>query len=156
VRMMSETGCAGVVVGRGCLGRPWLLAELAAALTGQPVPTSPSLGEVGIVLYRHAELLVAHHGPDKGLRDLRKHMAWYLRGFPVGAGLRQAFALVSTLVELADLIGRLDGDASYPPDAQGPRGRQGSPGSVALPTGWLDDPHDATVPAGADVMNSGG
>jgi len=156
VRMMSETGCAGVVVGRGCLGRPWLLAELAAALTGQPAPTSPRLGEVGIVLYRHAELLVAHHGPDKGLRDLRKHMAWYLRGFPVGAGLRQAFALVSTLDELADLIGRLDGGATYPPDAQGPRGRQGSPGSVALPTGWLDDPHDATVPAAADVMNSGG
>jgi nifR3 family TIM-barrel protein len=153
VAMMARTGCDGVVVGRGCLGRPWLFAELAAALGGTPAPVPPT---VAVVLRRHAELLAAHHGPDKGLRDLRKHMAWYLRGFPIGSELRQGFALVSTLDDLDALLARLDADAPFPADAEGPRGRQGSPGTVALPEGWLDDPQDATVPHGADVLTSGG
>ncbi len=156
VAMMAQTGCDGVVVGRGCLGRPWLFAELGAALTGRPAPTPPSLGEVGAILRRHATLLAAHYGEDRGLRDLRKHMAWYFMGFPVGSDLRRSFAAVSTLSELDDLIGQLDPDAPFPKDAEGPRGRQGSPGKVALPYGWLDDPDDATVPAAADVMHSGG
>ncbi|WP_033401432.1 tRNA dihydrouridine synthase DusB [Actinokineospora enzanensis] len=156
VRMVASTGCDGVVVGRGCLGRPWLFRELHAAFTGQPVPAGPSLGEVGAILHRHAALLADHLGHEKGLRDLRKHMAWYLRGFPIGSDLRQAFALISSLQELADLIGKLDADAPYPADAEGPRGRQGSPGRVVLPEGWLDDPEDAAVPVGAEVMHSGG
>jgi len=156
VRMMAQTGCDGVVVGRGCLGRPWLFAELAAALTGAAAPTPPTLGEVADVLRRHAALLAAHHGHDRGLRDLRKHMAWYLRGFPVGSELRQRLALVSHLDELDRLLGELDADVPFPADAEGPRGRQGSPGKVALPAGWLDDPQDATVPAGAEVSSSGG
>ncbi|RDI47343.1 tRNA dihydrouridine synthase DusB [Nocardia mexicana] len=156
LRMMAETGCDGVVVGRGCLGRPWLFAELQAALRGEPVPAGPNLGRVGEILYRHAALLADHDGEDKGLRDLRKHMAWYLMGFPVGAELRRAFATVSTLTELQDLIGKLDPTAPFPKDAEGPRGRQGSPGKVSLPHGWLDDPEDAAVPTAADVMHSGG
>ncbi len=154
--MMAQTGCDGVVVGRGCLGRPWLFAELAAALTGAPAPTPPTLGEVADVLRRHAELLAAHHGADRGLRDLRKHMAWYLRGFPVGSALRQQLALVSHLDELDDLLNQLDQDVPFPADAQGPRGRQGSPGKVALPAGWLNDPEDVTVPEGAEIDSSGG
>ncbi|MBF6062249.1 tRNA dihydrouridine synthase DusB [Nocardia terpenica] len=156
VAMMSETGCDGVVVGRGCLGRPWLFAELQAALRGEPVPAGPDLGRVGEILYRHAALLADHYGEDRGLRDLRKHMAWYLMGFPVGADLRRRFASVATLTELQDLIGELDPTAPFPPDAEGPRGRQGSPGKVSLPHGWLDDPEDAAVPTAADVMHSGG
>ncbi|GAB2715454.1 tRNA dihydrouridine synthase DusB [Nocardia thraciensis] len=156
LRMMAETGCDGVVVGRGCLGRPWLFAELQAALRGEPVPAGPSLGRVGEILYRHAALLADHDGEHKGLRDLRKHMAWYLMGFPVGAELRRAFATVSTLTELQDLIGKLDPTAPFPKDAEGPRGRQGSPGKVSLPHGWLDDPEDTAVPTAADVMHSGG
>ncbi|WP_206518278.1 tRNA dihydrouridine synthase DusB [Rhodococcus sp. X156] len=156
VSMMDRTGCDGVVVGRGCLGRPWLFAELSAALTGSPVPTPPTLGEVAVVLRRHAELLAAHHGDDRGLRDLRKHVSWYLRGFPVGSELRQKLALVSHLNELDRLLDQLDADVPYPADAEGPRGRQGSPGKVALPEGWLDDPEDSTVPVGAEIDSSGG
>ncbi|AFT98640.1 tRNA dihydrouridine synthase DusB [Nocardia brasiliensis] len=156
VRMMDETGCDGVVVGRGCLGRPWLFAELQAALRGEPLPAAPNLGRVGEVLYRHGALLSEHLGEDKAMRDLRKHMAWYLMGFPVGADLRRAFATVSRLTELEDLVGQLDPTAPFPKDAEGPRGRQGSPGKVALPHGWLDDPADPAVPQGADVMHSGG
>jgi nifR3 family TIM-barrel protein len=154
--MMAQTGCDGVVVGRGCLGRPWLFAELSAALRGEPEPTPPVLGEVGRILRRHAGLLAEHHGEDKGMRDLRKHMAWYFMGFPLGAELRRRFATVSSLNELDDLIGQLEPDLPFPKDAEGPRGRQGSPGKVSLPHGWLADPDDLTVPAAADVMHSGG
>jgi nifR3 family TIM-barrel protein len=155
-RMMEQTGCDGVVVGRGCLGRPWLFAELSAALNGKPQPTPPNLGEVATIIRRHAELLADHHGEDKGLRELRKHVSWYLRGFPAGSELRVAMALVSTLTELDDLLVQLDPTIPFPQDAEGPRGRQGSPGTVALPEGWLDDPDDCLVPAGADLMHSGG
>lgn len=155
--MVAETGCDGVVVGRGCLGRPWLFAELSAALRGEPIPDGPALGRVGEVLYRHAGLLVEHDGEDKAMRDIRKHMAWYLMGFPVGSHLRRQFATVSSLTQIEDLVGQLDPDVPFPADAQGPRGRQGSPQTkVALPEGWLDDPEDDTVPSAADVMHSGG
>jgi nifR3 family TIM-barrel protein len=154
--MMAATGCDGVVIGRGCLGRPWLFAELSAAFTGRPAPTPPALGEVADIIRWHAALLAAHFGEDKGMRDLRKHIAWYLHGFPAGSELRRALALVKTLDELDVLLDRLDPDVPFPPAASGPRGRQGSPARVALPDGWLTDRDDCTVPAGADIMHSGG
>lgn len=153
--MMTMTGCDGVVIGRGCLGRPWLFAELSAAFAGVTPPAPPTLGEVADVIRRHGELLSAHFGEDKGMRDMRKHIAWYLHGFPAGGDLRRALALVTSRAELDELLGRLDPDAPFP-TAGGPRARQGSAAAVALPQGWLDDPDDPTVPAGADVMNSGG
>jgi nifR3 family TIM-barrel protein len=156
LRMMAETGCDGVVVGRGCLGRPWLFRDLRAAFAGEPIPAGPPLGDVARVLRRHAELLADHMGEEKGLRDLRKHMAQYLRGFPVGSELRHQFGLVSSLAQLDDLLAGLDPDVPFPADAEGPRGRQGSAGKVVLPEGWLDDPDDATVPAGAEIDHSGG
>jgi nifR3 family TIM-barrel protein len=156
LKMMAQTGCDGVVVGRGCLGRPWLFAELQAAFRGEPIPPGPNLGKVGEILHRHGLLLDAHLGQDKGIRDLRKHMAWYLKGFPIGSELRQQFALVDTVSQIEDLVAQLDHDAPFPADAEGPRGRQGSPGKVTLPEGWLDDPDDRAVPIGADVMHSGG
>lgn len=156
LEMMSATGCDGVVIGRGCLGRPWLFAELSAAFTGRPAPEPPTLGEVASIIVRHGELLAAHFGEDKGMRDIRKHVAWYLHGFPAGADLRRALALVKSLAELEELLGRLDADVPFPDAATGPRGRQGSAAAVALPEGWLTDPDDCTVPAGAEVMHSGG
>ena len=154
--MMATTGCDGVVIGRGCLGRPWLFAELSAAFTGRPAPTPPALGQVADIIRRHAELLATHFGEDKGMRDLRKHIAWYLHGFPAGSQLRRALAMVKTLDELAFLLKQLDAAAPFPAAGAGPRGRQGSPARVALPDGWLTDRDDCTVPAGADIMHSGG
>ena len=154
--MMATTGCDGVVIGRGCLGRPWLFAELSAAFNGTPMPTPPALGEVADIIRRHGVLLAAHFGETKGMRDMRKHTAWYLHGFPVGSELRRALALVKTLDELDQLLRGLDPDVPFPPAANGPRGRQGSPSSVSLPEGWLADPDDCAVPAGADTMHSGG
>jgi len=154
--MMAVTGCDGVVIGRGCLGRPWLFAELSAAFTGSPPPAPPDLGEVANIIRRHGELLDAHFGEDKGMRDIRKHIAWYLHGFPAGSELRRALALVKTRGELDMLLDKLDPSVPFPTAATGPRGRQGSPARVALPEGWLVDPDDCTVPAGADIMHSGG
>lgn len=154
--MMAHTGCDGVVIGRGCLGRPWLFGELEAAFAGRQPPQPPNLGQAAAVLRRHAELLIEHDGEDKAMRDLRKHMAWYFMGFPVGSQLRREFARVASLAELDDLIGKLEYDTPFPDDATGPRGRQGSPSKVTLPHGWLDEPDDPCVPEGAELMHSGG
>ncbi len=140
LRMVQETGCAGVVVGRGCLGRPWLFGQLAAAFAGRPAPPEPSSGEVLVVLRRHAELLVAMHGSEqKGARDIRKHMAWYLKGFRVHQPIRAALGTVATLAELDVLLSGIDPDQPYPSEiAAGPRGRTSGQRRVALPEGWLD------------------
>src|SRR6201998_3508188 len=97
--MMAVTGCDGVVIGRGCLGPPWLFSELSAAFTGGPAAAPANLGEVADIIRRHGELLAAHFGEDKGMRDIRKHIAWYLHGFPAGSELRRALPLVQTLGE---------------------------------------------------------
>jgi nifR3 family TIM-barrel protein len=154
--MVAKTGCDGVVVGRGCLGRPWLFGDLEAAFAGRPLPEPPNLGQVAATMRRHAVLLIEHMGDHKGIRDMRKHIAWYLKGFPVGSDLRRRLGLVSSIDELDELLAQLDPDIPFPPDADGPRGRQGSAGRVVLPEHWLDDPDDPTVPLGAELEHSGG
>lgn len=141
VRMVEQTGAAGVVVGRGCLGRPWLFRDLAAAFHGEDVATLPTLGEVKAMMRRHAELLSEHMGEERGCKEFRKHITWYLKGFPAGGELRHQLALVDSLVTLDDLLAGLDDDAPFPERELGtPRGRQGAPRKrVVLPDGWLDD-----------------
>ncbi len=158
VRMLESTGADGVVVGRGCLGRPWLFRDLAAALTGVPVPSLPTLGEVAAMMRRHAELLADLMGEDRGLRDMRKHMAWYLKGFVAGSQVRASLGMISSLDELDVLLGELDPAQPYPVAELGqPRGRQGSPRKVALPAGWLDETDGVTGDlADAELDISGG
>ncbi|MBB1512962.1 tRNA dihydrouridine synthase DusB [Tessaracoccus sp. MC1627] len=158
LRMMDETGCAGVVVGRGCLGRPWLFGDLAAAFGGEELRHRPTLGEVGRTLTRHAELLTGYVGERHALTDLRKHMAWYFKGYPVGE-LRRRFAMVSTLDELRDLVSQLDHDAGFPETELGTaRGRQGSPRArVVVPYGWYDDTSGCELDlSDAEIGVSGG
>ena len=158
LKMMDETGCAGVVIGRGCLGRPWLFGDLAAAFRGEELRLRPTLGEVGGMIIRHAELLVGLSDERHGLTDLRKHMAWYFKGYPVGE-LRRRFAMVSTLDELRGLVDELDASAEFPVAELGtPRGRQGSPrGKVVLPYGWYDDTSGCDLDlADAEIGVSGG
>ena len=160
LEMVRQTGCDGVVVGRGCLGRPWLFADLAAAFAGGGTyqPTLPTLGEVARTMRRHAELLVEWLGSERdGCVDFRKHVAWYLKGFSVGSSLRRALAMIDSLAELDDLLGKLDADQPYPRHTLGqPRGRTNSPGKVVLPEGWLEDPDADGVPEGAELDSSGG
>ena len=140
LRMMQRTGCSGVVVGRGCLGRPWLFGQLAAAFSGAGAPPEPSSGEVLATLRRHAELLIEMRGDERtGCRDIRKHMAWYLKGFRVAQPIRAALGTVASLAELDALLAGIDPRQPYPTEvAAGPRGRTSAQKRVALPEGWLD------------------
>ena len=153
VEMIRQTGCDGVVIGRGCLGRPWLFRDLVEALNGRPVPPSPTLGDACAVMHCHAVLLVPHLGAEIAMRDFRKHASWYLTGYPVGGDLRRQFAMVSTIGELEDLIAGLDPTTTLV--AGGERIRRGhtnGPIRVALPEGYLDHLDNLTVPDDGHVM----
>jgi nifR3 family TIM-barrel protein len=160
--MVEQTGCDGVVVGRGCLGRPWLFADLAAAFAGSPVRVQPNLGQVAQTMRRHTGYLADYHGSEmKACREIRKHVAWYLKGFPAGHDVRHRLALVDTMAALDDLIAGLDLDAPWPGEpAEGQRGRAGAPRRVALPDGWLDSQElneaSAAAVAQAELSVSGG
>ncbi|WP_041832017.1 tRNA dihydrouridine synthase DusB [Actinoplanes sp. N902-109] len=158
LRMVAHTGVDGVVVGRGCLGRPWLFKDLQAAFTGVESQELPDLGEVAAIMSRHAHLLVDALGDERhGCADFRKHVAWYLKGFPVGGDLRRDLAMVTSLAQLDDLLGKLDATQPFPRESLGqPRGRINAPGKVSLPYGWLDSRDDESVPEGAEMENSGG
>ena len=165
-RMMAETGCDGVVVGRGCLGRPWLFGDLARALGGPGAapaqPVDATLGFVARAFRRHAELLVEFFEDEgRGCRDIRKHVAWYFKGYPVGGELRASLATASSLTEIDDLLAALDADAPYPgAAAEGQRGRAGTPKRPALPDGWLNSrelsAEASTAIADAELDHSGG
>ncbi len=137
--MVAQTGCDGVVVGRGCQGRPWLFTDLVAAFGGSPVRVRPGLADVVATIRRHAELMVEHFGAEtKALRELRKHMSWYLKGYAVGGEVRRELGLVATLAELDERLGAVDLTEPYPGEgAEGPRGRAGSPKATHLPENWL-------------------
>jgi nifR3 family TIM-barrel protein len=164
LRMVEQTGCDGVVVGRGCLGRPWLFADLSAAFAGTQVRVRPTLGEVTATLRRHAELLTDFYDGDelRACRDIRKHIAWYLKGFPAGSTVRNQLALVDSLAALDRLIETMDPTSPWPGDAaEGQRGRAGSSRVVALPENWLasqdlDEAQLATIAAAEQSVADGG
>ncbi len=93
------------------------------------------------MMRRHAELLCEHMGEERGCKEFRKHVSWYLKGFPAGGPLRHSLALVDMLDTLDVLLDDLDPDEGFPVAELGsPRGRQGAPRKrVVLPEGWLDD-----------------
>jgi nifR3 family TIM-barrel protein len=149
IRMMRETGCDGVVVGRGCLGRPWLFADLQAAFeeyardpnSNKAIdPVQPTLGEVAEAFKKHAVLLVEFfESEERACRDIRKHVAWYFKGYPVGGEFRASLAQVESLQQMDDILGTIDWLAPYPGElAEGPRGRLGGAKVCALPENWLD------------------
>ncbi|MFC9061179.1 tRNA dihydrouridine synthase DusB [Streptomyces sp. NPDC057074] len=177
LRMVRETGCDGVVVGRGCLGRPWLFADLVAAFEGRTDSFArPTLREVADVMVRHATLLgewienggTARRATDeggggrrageaRGVIDFRKHVAWYLKGFAVGSEMRKRLAITSSLEALRAGLDELDLDQPWPTGADGPRGRTSGNNRVVLPDGWLKDPYDcAGVGEDAELDTSGG
>ena len=153
-RMIEATGCDGVVIGRGCLGRPWLFGQLIQVLRGETPRPAPLLGEVREVMAGHARLLVEHFADeDKACRDFREHTSWYMSGYPVGGQMRGALAQISTLAELDDLLGQLDPSVGLVPGGERiHRGHSNGPIRVALPDGYLDHLDDDTVPDDGDVL----
>jgi nifR3 family TIM-barrel protein len=163
VEMVRRTGCDGVVVGRGCLGKPWLFRDLADAFAGRPVESAPRLGEVATVMRRHVRLLVEAKADELvGVRDFRKHVGWYLAGYPVGSAVRRDMAQTSSLAELDvmidALIRRVGADTELPPEnTRIARGHTQGPRRVTLPAGWREAALDPTPPPkGAEALASGG
>jgi nifR3 family TIM-barrel protein len=158
LEMMRHTGCDGVVIGRGCLGRPWLFGDLLEVFAGRPEPPSRLLGDVADVMAAHAiDLVKFHESEHRAMRDFRKHTAWYLTGYPVGPETRRRFSTVSTLAELDDLLGALDRNLTIVEGGEYiRRGHTNGPIRVALPDGYLDDTEaleqDVTVPDDRHVM----
>jgi len=155
--MVAATGCDGVVVGRGCLGRPWLFRDLADAFAGRPVGAPPDLGEIVGIMREHVRLLGQRFGDDIGIRQFRKHAGWYLTGFPVGSAVRRSLAQAATPAEVDRLLDGLDPTLAFPPEARRmARGHTNGPRPVRLPAGWLETVDDPTPPAGGDLLVSGG
>jgi len=159
LRMMRGTGCDGVVVGRGCLGRPWLFRDLADVFEGRAPGNPPDLGGVIDVMLEHARLLVAWLGQEApAMRTFRKHSSWYTKGFTGGAPLRQRLMAVTTLYGLEAALTDVDRTQPFPPAAmRATRGKTGGTQKVVLPEGYLDDLDDATPPCvEAEAADSGG
>ena len=155
LRMMRQTGCDGVVVGRGCLGRPWLFRDLAAVFAGNDTEEQPRVGDVRAMMVRHASLLIDWIG-EKGIRDFRKHTTWYVTGYPVGPKARNRLNKVGSLDELIDIVSGFDPELMLLPEGlRTVRSHGGSPRPVSLPDKWLDDP-DARPHVEAETLVSGG
>ncbi|MBT1018470.1 tRNA dihydrouridine synthase DusB [Canibacter sp. lx-72] len=173
LKMVGKTGCDGVVVGRGCLGRPWLFGDLEAVFRARrgeitfeqakQAMAAPNLGVVMQAVRRHTELLIEFFGGDEAhaCRDIRKHMAWYFKGYGVGGEARRALATVTSLAHMDDIFATMDAQMSYPgAGAEGQRGRAGRPKTPKLPEGWLEsrscESVDFTELADAERDDSGG
>ncbi|MEI8184717.1 MAG: tRNA dihydrouridine synthase DusB [Actinomycetes bacterium] len=156
ISMMEQTGCAGVVVGRGCLGRPWLFTDLVSAFNGENKRVNPTLFEVRQIMLRHGQLLVEYfENEDRAMRDIRKHMAWYLKGFSVPREIRASLGMVGSLTEMEQLLSGV-ADQPYPQEVgDGPRGRTSHGREVKLPDGWLDDPDEFATITIDDAISGG-
>jgi nifR3 family TIM-barrel protein len=156
VRMVNETGCDGVVIGRGCLGRPWLFEDLADAFNGREVKAPRTLGFVVDVMKRHLRTLVEHFGDDssgtsRGVRDFRKHVSWYLTGYPVGGEVRHRLATADSIVAfdaiLDEMLERNGADMTVVEGGESlRRGKTSGPIKVSLPEGFRGCLDDMTVP----------
>lgn len=155
--MLARTGCDGVVVGRGCLGRPWLFADLAAVFAGATPQGPPLFGKVAGLMVAHAELLAVDEGEPAGVRSFRRHAAWYTQGYPIGAEVRRRLGTVERIDELRVLLDEVDPQLPLPPEAvRMRRGHTDGPRPVHLPDGWLARRDDPTPPEGAELAVSGG
>ncbi|HTV24135.1 MAG TPA: tRNA dihydrouridine synthase DusB [Polyangiaceae bacterium] len=157
LRMMRQTGCDGVIVGRGCLGRPWLFRELADVFDGNPARQPPLLGVVIEVMLQHARWTAEWFGEPQALRAFRRQAAWYTKGFKGSARLRQALNHVSTLDELAAAVGDCNPSEPFPKAAlRVSRGKHSGTQQVSLPEGFLGTLDDDSVPVGADDAGEDG
>ncbi|MFV2038629.1 MAG: tRNA dihydrouridine synthase DusB [Acidimicrobiales bacterium] len=158
VRMLRATGADGVVIGRGCLGRPWLFRDLARVFNGDEVGAVPTMADVARTMSRQARLIVEWTGTEDSLRGFRKHAIWYLTGMPVGREFRRRVQEITSVADLDELLTGLDQTVHLPTDAiRIPRSHHGGPKRVALPEGWLDHPEsELAIGEDAEALVSGG
>jgi nifR3 family TIM-barrel protein len=158
LRMMRMTGCDGVIVGRACLGRPWMFGELAAVFEGKSPPNPPDFGEVVDMMVEHARLLCEWFGEWRGIMMMRKFLNWYTKSFHGGAALRHSLIGVGTLDDLRAGVADIDRSLAFPPAAMRvKRGKRSGTQTVSLPHGYRDHLDDDTPPgADAEQLVSGG
>lgn len=158
LRMMRSTGCDGVIVGRGCLGRPWLFRDLARVFEGQTPNNPPLLGEVAQTMLEHAQAMCDWFGEAPAMRAFRRHSTWYTKGFRHSAALRQRLMTARTLEDLRTALTDIDPQTPFPPEAMRVgRGKSSGTQQVSLPEGYLEQLDDATPPhADAEDATSGG
>jgi nifR3 family TIM-barrel protein len=157
LRMMRSTGCDGVIVGRGCLGRPWLFRELAEVFDGKAISTPPTLGEIAAVMRDHAQRLADWFGERPALRAFRRHATWYTKGFRGSASLRERVMQMETLADLQRILDEVDPNEPFPLSAvRVQRGKSGGTQTVSLPHGYLDDLDDTSVPEEANCEEMSG
>jgi len=158
LRMMRTTGCDGVVVGRGCLGRPWLFRDLADVFNGREQQCPPNLGEIGDIMLEHATMLADWFDEPYAMKSFRKHCTWYVKGFPNASRLIPELVQISTLDDLKQALAAFDTDEPFPlHKLRTPRGKRRKKQKVKLPPGFLDDLNDATPPGEkAESLVSGG
>ena len=158
LRMMRSTHCDGVIVGRGCLGRPWLFRDLVSVFDGREPENPPLLGGIVEIMLEHATLLSNWFGERMAMRSFRRHSTWYTKGFRGSAELRQRLMQIATLADLRQALEGVDGSQPFPPSAMRvPRGKGSGTQAVSLPENYLLNRDDATPP-GADAEDefSGG
>ena len=156
LRMVRETGCNGVAVGRGCLGRPWLFRDLADVFAGRDPQTPPPFGEVADLMVEHARLLAEWFGERQAMLSFRKHGGWYTRGFRSSASLRDRMMRVQHLSELEEVLSSIDREEPYPEHGHRiRRGKRSGTQKVALPRGFWDDPEDPTPPDSEEMVSGG-
>lgn len=103
-RMMDETGCDMIMIGRAARGNPWIFNQVSHYIeTGEKL-AKPSLDEVKQMILRHSQMLIDYKGEYTGIREMRKHVAWYIFGYPHAAALRNAVNMVESIDELRELI----------------------------------------------------
>ena len=156
LRMMRATKCDGVIVGRGCLGRPWLFRDLTDVFDGRDPQDPPSFGEVIDIMVEHARLVCEWFGEKRGIIGFRKFTTWYTKSFYGGNALRSQLTKVKTMAELEAIAATVDRTLPFPPDGmRAKRGKRSGTQKVHLPHGYLDNREDDTSPFSEDIVSGG-
>src|SRR5215467_7444600 len=158
LRMMRQTGCDGVIVGRGCLGRPWLFRDLSDAFNRREPADPPPFGEVLEIMFTHARKLADWFGERLAMHSFRRHTSWYTKGFRISSEIRAALMRIETVSQLEDLFREIDRSQPFPPSAMRVvRGKATGTQKVALPAGYLDNlENDAPLSGSDDEIGDGG
>ena len=151
LRMMRQTGCDAVIVGRGCLGRPWLFRDLSDVFNGRDPQDPPNFGEVLEITFAHARRLADWFGERPAMHSFRRHASWYTKGFRISSEIRAALMRVETVAQLTELFRDVDRGQPFPPSAMRVvRGKATGTQKVALPLGYLDNLQDDIPLDGSD------
>src|SRR5437763_7160675 len=108
LRMMRQTHCDGVIVGRGCLGRPWLFRDLADVFNGREPLDPPKFEVVLEIMLRHARILADWFGERLAMHSFRRHASWYTKGFRLSSEVRAALMRIETVPQLESLFEGVD------------------------------------------------